>query len=294
MKALKNAVVIPRDQLRPATDQPRKHFNAQALKELAASIQEHGLLEPLLVRREPSRYDGSGYVVIAGERRLRASEGILDELPCIVSDTGPDNHRVLALIENLQREDLSPREEASAIGQLIQDEGLSIRDCARRLGKSMGWVNNRRALLNLKPDAQTIAAKVPDAMSSLLLVDKLPDAELRRELLSEIESGESHAPIKARVEEYQSRGKPKPATVPDASRVSTFQRTGQASVSRGKPVTGASVAQSRQEAKLALERAGHNLEQAAGWIANLSERDRAALAKRYGLTLRRKLGELFP
>ena len=76
--------------------------------------------------------------------------------------------------------------------------------------------------------------------------------------------------------------------------MSTFQRTGQASVSRGKPVTGASVAQSRQEAKLALERAGHNLEQAAGWIANLSERDRAALAKRYGLTLRRKLGELFP
>jgi len=129
-------------------DQPRRSFDREALDGLAASIRLHGLLQPLVVRRIPA-----GYELIAGERRLRAAiEAGLEEVPVVVRDAPPAERLELALIENLQREDLSPLEEAEAYRHLIDEYGLTQEEIARRVGKSRPAITNALRLLAL-PDA---------------------------------------------------------------------------------------------------------------------------------------------
>jgi ParB family chromosome partitioning protein len=125
--------------------QPRQHFDESALTELAASIQRHGVLQPLVVRRA-----GAGFELIAGERRLRAAKAIgLTEVPVVLREADAIGRTEIALIENLQREDLGPLEEAAAYRGLIDDFGLTQEDVAQRVGKSRSSVANSLRLLGL-------------------------------------------------------------------------------------------------------------------------------------------------
>src|SRR3989441_111221 len=138
--------VVPLRDVHPNPDQPRKHFDEEKLGELAASIKAHGLLQPIVVR--PT---AAGLEVVAGERRFRAAQlAGIDRLPALVREV--EDPLELALIENLQREDLAPLEEAEGLAALIARHGYSHREVAELLGKSRPYVSNILALMRL-PDA---------------------------------------------------------------------------------------------------------------------------------------------
>jgi ParB family chromosome partitioning protein len=140
--------VVPVRMVRPNPDQPRKHFDDGRLAELAESIRRHGLLQPIVVRRAPE-----GFELVAGERRLRAAQlAGVDRLPALVRDV--DDPLETALIENLQREDLSPLEEAEALAALIGRHGYSHQEVADLLGKSRPYVSNTLALTRLPDDVK--------------------------------------------------------------------------------------------------------------------------------------------
>lgn len=145
----KNEVVTLRiSQIEPNRSQPRRSFNEDALEELAKSIRTHGVLQPILVR--PMLH--GGYQIVAGERRYRASRlAGLTEMPAIVRELTDSETMQIALIENLQRRDLTPLEEAEGYRTLIEEFGFSQEDVARTVGKSRSAVANTLRLLNL-PD----------------------------------------------------------------------------------------------------------------------------------------------
>lgn len=145
-------IYLPVGDLRPNPNQPRTQFSADGLSELANSIQEHGILQPLSIRKSPA-----GYELISGERRLRAAKlAGLREVPCIVVDVDDASSSLLALVENLQRRDLDFLEEALALDKLIRTYHLSQEEAARRIGKSQSAVANKLRLLRLHP--QVLAA----------------------------------------------------------------------------------------------------------------------------------------
>ncbi len=137
----------PVEELRPHNNQPRKHFDGEKLAELAASIKEKGIIQPLVVRRVDDHYQ-----IIAGERRWRAAQKAgLAKVPVVIQDVSEDWALEMALIENVQREDLSPIEEAEAYQYLIQSFDLSQEEVAKRVGKERPTVANSLRLLKL-PD----------------------------------------------------------------------------------------------------------------------------------------------
>lgn len=143
---------IPVEQLHPNPSQPRRFFAQEGLDELAASIAEHGVLQPLSVRKVNGLYE-----LISGERRLRASKlAGLTEVPCILVRVDSEESSLLALVENLQRRDLDFVEEAAALARLIRTFGLSQEEAARRIGKSQSAVANKLRLLRLSPDVLTL------------------------------------------------------------------------------------------------------------------------------------------
>ncbi len=159
--AAAGVTTLPLREIEPDPDQPRKRFDEAALAELAASIQENGLLQPIAVRPKPL---GAGYLIIAGERRWRAARlAGLDEVPALVKDVTDEQAAALALIENLQREDLDPIEVAEGCRQLIEKYGLTQETAAKRLGKSRSAVTNSLRLLNLPDD---VRAQVSDGSLS--------------------------------------------------------------------------------------------------------------------------------
>ena len=141
---------LPLREIEPDPNQPRKTFDESSLAELAASIAEHGLLQPIAVRPRVA----GGYTIVAGERRWRACRMAgLAEVPVIIKDVSDQEAMELALVENLQREDLDPVEEACGIRELIARCGLTQEQAAQRLGKSRSALANSLRLLNLPPDA---------------------------------------------------------------------------------------------------------------------------------------------
>lgn len=141
---------LPVREIEPDPSQPRKTFDETALAELAQSIAENGLLQPVAVR---PRKTGPGYILIAGERRWRAARlAGLHEIPVLIRDVNDEQAAALALIENLQREDLDPIEEASGIQKLVETYGLTQETTAKRLGKSRSAIANSLRLLAL-PEA---------------------------------------------------------------------------------------------------------------------------------------------
>ena len=126
---------IPLSQIRPNPDQPRRHFDQSKLKDLANSIRQHGVLQPILVRRDPNApKDQDLYIIIAGERRYRASELAGKRKIPVIFSGGKDYEK--AIIENIQREDLLPIEEAEGYAKLIEDFGYSQEEVAKRVGKT--------------------------------------------------------------------------------------------------------------------------------------------------------------
>lgn len=155
---------LPTTAIRPNTHQPRRSFPEAGIKELAASIREVGILQPLVVRTTPS-----GFELIAGERRLRAAqEAGLERVPVLIRQAGENESMELALVENLQREDLNPLETAAAYQALMDGFGLSKEQLALRLGKSRAAVTNTLRL-----------AQLPDQIRQLLQDGKLSEGHAR-------------------------------------------------------------------------------------------------------------------
>ncbi|WP_300926253.1 ParB/RepB/Spo0J family partition protein [Helicobacter rodentium] len=148
-------VEIDLDKIKPNPLQPRKVFDTTSLQELAVSIEEHGLLQPILVYEDNKNADH--YFLIAGERRLRASKLAKKEsIKAIVVDVQEEKLRELALIENIQREDLNPIELAQSYKELIEDYGITHEEVAKRLSKSRAQITNTLRLLELSKDVQTM------------------------------------------------------------------------------------------------------------------------------------------
>lgn len=144
----KNEIAI--DEIRTNPYQPRKNFDAEALNDLAASIKEHGVFQPILVRKSLS-----GYELIAGERRLRASKLIGNKtIPAVIVEIDDKEMMEISLLENIQREDLSPIEEAQAYNKLIKKFNYTQEDLAKRIGKSRANITNMLRLLNLPKEVQ--------------------------------------------------------------------------------------------------------------------------------------------
>ena len=137
---------LPLHKIEPNPDQPRRDFDPEELEELAESIRTHGVIQPLTVREMPNGY----YQIIAGERRWRASRlAGLEEIPAVIIEADDKKAMELALIENLQRSDLNPVEEANGYNSLIREYGLTQEEAAARVGKSRPAVANALRLLSL-------------------------------------------------------------------------------------------------------------------------------------------------
>lgn len=131
--------------IKPNTNQPRKTFDEEKLEELAASIEAHGLIQPLVLRKAEK-----GYEIVAGERRWRASRLIgIKEIPCIIRELTDEENMLLAIIENMQREDLNPIEEAEGLRQMIDTYGLTQEQVSKSVGKSRPYIANSLRLLKL-------------------------------------------------------------------------------------------------------------------------------------------------
>lgn len=138
---------LPTEQLRPNPSQPRKIFDSDGLQELAASIQNYGILQPLTVRRRNGEYE-----LVAGERRLRAAKLVgLTEVPCILLTVDEQQSSMVALVENLQRRDLDYIEEAEGLARLMRQYGLNQEQAAAKVGKSQSAVANKLRLLRHSP-----------------------------------------------------------------------------------------------------------------------------------------------
>ena len=149
----KTSLYLPISQVESCAGQPRKQFDPDALADLADSIREHGIIQPLTVRKLQSGY----YQIIAGERRWRAARMAgLDQVPAIVIEADDRKAMELAMIENLQREDLNPMEEAEGYRQLMEQYNLTQEETAQRVGKSRSAVANALRLLNLCPSVRAM------------------------------------------------------------------------------------------------------------------------------------------
>jgi len=146
----KNYFICPIEKIHPNRNQPRKNFAADKLDELAASIREKGIIQPLVVTRKDDHYE-----IIAGERRWRAAQKAgLHEIPVVIREATPDAVMELALIENIQRQDLNAIEEAQAYRSLVEQFSISQEDVARRVGKNRTTITNALRLLKLPDDIQ--------------------------------------------------------------------------------------------------------------------------------------------
>jgi ParB family chromosome partitioning protein len=175
-------VELDLDLIAPNPEQPRTHFEPERLRELADSIREHGIIQPLIVSRDPA----GGFRLVAGERRLQAARlAGLTTVPVVFREAAGKDLLALALIENIQRADLNPIEEALAYRRLVDDHGLTQEEAARRVGRSRVTVANALRLLALEPEIRRslVAGEISEghARALLALPEGRPRAEAWRE-----------------------------------------------------------------------------------------------------------------
>ena len=177
---------IPVDEIRPNPYQPRKVFNDEALKELSSSIKQHGVFTPILVKKSIQGYD-----LIAGERRLRASKlAGLKDIPAIIVDFDDQEMMEIALLENIQREDLNVIEEAKAYEKLIQRLGYTQEQLAHRVGKSREHITNLLRLLKLPEDVQEYVVSKQLSMGHVrALLGLKTEASMRKVAKQAIDQG---------------------------------------------------------------------------------------------------------
>jgi len=199
---------LPLDQVERSAKQPRKRFDEARLQELAASIREHGIVEPILVRR-----DGPRYRIVAGERRWRAAQRAgLREIPAIVREATDREAFELALVENLQRADLNAIEEAEAFDVLSREHGLTQEQVAERVGKERSTVANALRLLRLPAEVRDAvrSGQLEMGHARALLGLEQPDA-IRRAAQRAVRERLSVRATEALVRELLGQGKRKPA-----------------------------------------------------------------------------------
>jgi len=173
------------DKILPNPAQPRLSYEEDSLTELADSIREHGVLQPILVRPV-----GSQYELIAGERRWRASRLAQREtIPAIVVEFDDETALEVSIIENLQREDVSPLEEAGMFRKMT-DLGYSVRQLAQKIGKDKGYVENRMRLADAPPEIRELVSVRKDTISHAYELMKIADERTRRRLAKKIAAGE--------------------------------------------------------------------------------------------------------
>ena len=175
-------VEIPISELRVNPYQPRKYFNDEALAELAASIKEHGVFQPIIVKQSIK-----GYEIVAGERRFRASKiAGLEKIPAIIRAFTDEQMMEIALLENLQRENLSAIEEAIAYKNMIEQLSLTQDELARKVGKSRSHITNILGLLRLPKEVQQMVAEDKISMGHARVLSKLESDEKIIEMAHQI------------------------------------------------------------------------------------------------------------
>jgi ParB family transcriptional regulator, chromosome partitioning protein len=176
---------VPTNRILPNPAQPRLSYEEESLVELADSIREHGVLQPILVRPV-----GSQFELIAGERRWRASRmAQRDSIPAIVVEFDDETALEVSIIENLQREDVSPLEEA-AMFRKMTDLGYSLRQLAQKIGKDKGYVENRIRLADAPPEIRELVSLRKDTLSHAYELMKVHDERTRRRLAKKVAAGE--------------------------------------------------------------------------------------------------------
>ncbi|HHY64023.1 MAG TPA: nucleoid occlusion protein [Clostridiaceae bacterium] len=179
----KKIMMIPIDLIRPNPYQPRRKFENSALDELCQSIKQYGVIQPINVRK----ISNSHYELVAGERRLRAaSMAGLKEIPAIVVDIGDDDSAIMALIENLQRENLGYIEEAEGYRNLIKEHGLTQEELAQKIGKSQSTIANKLRILRLSPMVKKILVdnNLTERHARALL--KIEDEQIQLKVLQKV------------------------------------------------------------------------------------------------------------
>lgn len=236
---------LPVSKIEPREEQPRGYFDEAALQELADSIGQYGVIQPITVRKLDSGY----YQIIAGERRWRASRlAGLDEVPVRVIEADDRRTAELALVENLQREDLNPIEEALGYRTLIEEYGLTQEECARSVGKSRPTVTNSIRLLSLSPEVLEMvkqgklsagharalipigdgkkqleaARQVTEKLMSVRKVEQLA-AKLSRESKTGSDGGEIRVDYSAEVSAMLTRALGRRVTVSDGKRTGKIE-----------------------------------------------------------------------
>ncbi len=274
--------VIPVDRIESNPQQPRMVFDETAMHELAGSIREHGVLQPILVRP----LGENRFQLIAGERRWRASkEAGLATIPALVEEIDDDTALEISIIENLQREDLSPLEEATMYDRMIHEHGYSIRKLADKLGKDKGYLENRLRLADAPEEIRELVSLRKDTLSHAYELLKVQDPKKRRKLASQVAAGElslvklreriegrrPRAAVAADVETDDPAPRSTPAPEPDESDdwVSTRQRG---------PLSDDSLQQARHQLNDAVEDLVSVL-RSPDVVRSIPEVDRANLAK---------------
>lgn len=202
------------DQITPNPNQPRKEFSEERLEQLAASIKERGVLQPLIVRRKGDEDDQ--YELVAGERRWRASQmAQIHEVPVIVLDLDDQNMLEIAMVENLQREDLNPLDEAYGYKALMEQYGYNQEEIARRIGKSRPHITNTLRLVGLSPKVKSYLREGKLTAGHARVLLKIPDADnvAERIIAEDISVRE--------VEKLASSGYAKPPAGPSAESTKT-------------------------------------------------------------------------
>ena len=190
--------VIPVERIDSNPEQPRLAFDQATLEELAASIREHGVLQPILVRPLPA----GRYQLIAGERRWRATKiAGLPTIPALVEDIDDATAMEISIIENLQREDISPLDEAAMYDRMIRDHGYSIRRLADKLGKDKGYLENRLRLADAPAEVRELVSLRKDTLSHAYELMKVADPRKRRKLAEQVARNElSLVKLRERIE----------------------------------------------------------------------------------------------
>jgi ParB/RepB/Spo0J family partition protein len=179
--------VVHIERIEPNPEQPRMVFEQEALDELAASIREHGVLQPILVRP----LGPNTYQIVAGERRWRASKlAGLATIPALIEDIDDDTALEIAIIENLQREDLTPLDEAAMFDRMIHQHGYSIRKLADKLGKDKGYLENRLRLADAPAEIRELVSLRKDSLSHAYELMKVEDPKKRQRLAAQVARGE--------------------------------------------------------------------------------------------------------
>jgi len=205
----KKITMIPIDLIRPNPYQPRKKFDNSSLDELCQSIQQYGVIQPINVRK----VNNTHYELVAGERRLRAAAMAgFKEVPAIIVDVGEDDSAIMALIENLQREDLGYLEEAEGYRNLIKEHGLTQEELAQKIGKSQSTIANKIRILRLSPMVKKILTDngLTERHARALL--KIEDEQIQLKVLQKVcEKGlnvrKTEELVQKALEKYCNQGK---------------------------------------------------------------------------------------